>query len=98
MMFASLASLTRVLCGLNVLRAYTLVMPRRFMMSTMRLLEVMTPLRSRRGFDLPGAVTLMAVAPDRVHVAGDRIHPLGFGMFGHPVVGGAGNARYPALR
>ena len=48
--------------------------------------------------DLPGAVAFAAVAPDRVHVAGDRVHPLGFGMFGHPVVGGAGNARYPALR
>ena len=47
----------------------------------------------QRGLDLPGAVTLMAVAPDRVHVAGDRVHPLGFGMFDHPVVGGAGNAR-----
>lgn len=45
-MFASLASLTRALCGLNVLRAYALVMPRRFMMSTMRLPEAMTPLRS----------------------------------------------------
>ena len=40
----------------------------------------------------------MAVAPDRAHVAGDRVHPPGFGMFDHPVVGGAGNARYPALR
>ena len=50
------------------------------------------------GLDLPGAVTLMAVAPDRVHVAGDRVHPPGFGMFDHPVVGGAGNVRYPALR
>ena len=52
----------------------------------------------QRGLDLPGAVTLMAVAPDRVHVAGDRVHPPGFGMFDHPVVGGAGNAQYPALR
>ena len=52
----------------------------------------------QRGLDLPGAVTLMAVAPDRVHVAGDRVHPLGFGMFDHPVVGGAGNAQYSALR
>lgn len=40
----------------------------------------------------------MAAAPDRVHVAGDRVHPLGFGMFDHPVVGGAGNARHPASR
>ena len=46
----------------------------------------------QRGLDLPGAVTLMAVAPDRVHVAGDRVHPPCFGMFDHPVVGGAGNA------
>jgi len=45
-MFASLASSARVLCGLNVLRAYALVMPRRFMMLTMRLLEAVTPLRS----------------------------------------------------
>ena len=52
----------------------------------------------QRGLDLPGAVTLMAVAPDRVHVAGDRVHPLGFGMPGHPVAGGAGNARYSVLR
>ena len=52
----------------------------------------------QRGLDLPGTVTLMAVAPDRVHVAGDRVHPLGFGMPGHPVAGGAGNAQYPALR
>ncbi len=52
----------------------------------------------QRGLDLPGAVTLMAVAPDRVHVAGDRVHPLGFGMPGHPVVGRAGNVRYPASR
>ena len=56
------------------------------------------PFDGMRGLDLPGAVTLMAVAPDRVHVAGDRVHPPGFGMFDHPVVGGAGNARYPALR
>ena len=56
------------------------------------------PFYGMRGLDLPGAVTLMAVAPDRVHVAGDRVHPPGFGMFDHPVVGGAGNARYPALR
>ena len=52
----------------------------------------------QRGLDLPGAVTLMAVAPDRVHVAGDRVHPPCFGMFDHPVVGGAGNAQYSALR
>ena len=32
-----------------------------------------------------------------MHVAGDRVHPLGFGMFDHPVAGGAGNAQYPAL-
>ena len=51
-----------------------------------------------RHIDLPSAVTLMAVAPDRVHVAGDRVHPPGFGMSDHPVAGGAGNARYPALR
>ena len=50
------------------------------------------------GLDLPGAVTLAAVAPDRAHVAGDRIRTLRPGMPGHPVVGGAGNVRYPALR
>jgi len=52
-MFASLASLTRVLCGLNVLRAYALVMPRRFMMLTMRLLEAVTPLRSSAALIFP---------------------------------------------
>ena len=50
------------------------------------------------GLDLPGAVAFAAVAPDRVHVAGNRIHMLRPGMPGHPVVGGAGNVRYPALR
>ena len=50
------------------------------------------------GLDLPGAVAFAAVAPDRAHVAGDRIRTLRPGMPGHPVVGGAGNARYPALR
>ena len=40
----------------------------------------------------------MAVAPDRAHVAGDRIRTLRPGMPGHPVVGRAGNARYSALR
>ena len=50
------------------------------------------------GLDLPGAVAFAAVAPDRAHVAGDRIHMLRLGMPGHPVVGGAGNAQYPALR
>ena len=50
------------------------------------------------GLDLPGAVAFAAVAPDRAHVAGDRIHALGLGMLDHPVVGGAGNAQYPALR
>ena len=50
------------------------------------------------GLDFPGAVAFAAVAPDRAHVAGDRIHALGLGMPGHPVVGGAGNAQYPALR
>ncbi|BAQ99771.1 hypothetical protein BBBR_0733 [Bifidobacterium breve DSM 20213 = JCM 1192] len=52
----------------------------------------------QRGLDLPGAAALMAVAPDRAHAAGNRVHPLGFGMFDHPVVGGAGNARHPASR
>ena len=37
------------------------------------------------GLDLPGAVAFAAVAPDRAHVAGDRIRTLGFGMPGHPV-------------
>ena len=50
------------------------------------------------GLELPGAVAFAAVAPDRAHVAGDRIRTLGFGMPGHPVAGGAGNARYPASR
>ena len=50
------------------------------------------------GLDLPGAVAFAAVAPDRAHVAGDRIRTLRPGMPGHPVVGGAGNAQYPALR
>ena len=50
------------------------------------------------GLDLPGVVAFAAVASDRVHVAGDRIHALRLGMPGHPVVGGAGNAQYPALR
>ena len=42
------------------------------------------------GLDLPGAVAFAAVAPDRAHVAGDRIHTLRLGIPGHPVVGGAG--------
>lgn len=50
------------------------------------------------GLDLPGAVAFAAVTPDRAYVAGDRIHALRLGMPGHPVVGGAGNAQYPALR
>ena len=50
------------------------------------------------GLDLSGAVAFAAVAPDRAHVAGDRIHMLRLGMPDHPVVGGAGNAQYPALR
>lgn len=48
------------------------------------------------GLDLSGAVASAAVAPDRAHVAGDRIHTLRPGMPGHPAVGGAGNAQYPA--
>lgn len=50
------------------------------------------------GLDLSGAVAFAAVAPDRAHVAGDRIRTLRLGMFDHPVVGGAGNAQYSALR
>lgn len=50
------------------------------------------------GLDLPSAVAFAAVTPDRAYVAGDRIHALRLGMPGHPVVGGAGNAQYPALR
>ena len=50
------------------------------------------------GLDLPGAVAFEAVAPDRAHVAGDRIRTLRLGMPGHPVVGGAGNAPHPASR
>ena len=53
---------------------------------------------SQSGLDLPGAVASAAVAPDRAHVAGDRIHPLRPGTPGHPVAGGAGNARHPASR
>ena len=64
----------------------------------MRLLDAVTPLPFQGGLDLPGAVAFAAVAPDRAHVAGDRIRTLGFGMPGHPVAGGAGNARYPASR
>ena len=52
----------------------------------------------RGGLDLPGAVAFAAVAPGRAHVAGDWIRTLRLGMPDHPVVGGAGNARYPALR
>ena len=39
----SFASLTRVLWGLNVLRAYELVMPCSRMMLPMRLLDAVTP-------------------------------------------------------
>ena len=52
----------------------------------------------RGGLDLPGAVAFAAVASGRAHVAGDWIRTLRLGMLDHPVVGGAGNARYPALR
>ena len=38
------------------------------------------------GLDLPGAVASAAVAPDRAHVAGDRIHMLRLGMPSHPEV------------
>lgn len=68
------------------------------MMLPMRLLGAVTPLPFQGGLDLPGAVAFAAVAPDRAHVAGDRIRMLRPGMPGHPVVGGAGNVRYPALR
>ena len=44
------------------------------------------------GLDLPGAVAFAAVAPDRAHVAGDRIRTLRPGTPDHPVTGGAGNA------
>ena len=50
------------------------------------------------GLDFPGAVAFAAVAPDRAHVAGDRIRTLRPGTPGHPVTGGAGNVRYPASR
>ena len=53
------------------------------------------PLLSRAAL-IFGAVASAAVAPDRAHVAGDRIRTLRPGMPGHPVVGGAGNARHPA--
>ena len=46
-MFASLASSARVLCGLNVLRAYALVMPCSRMMLPMRLLDAVTPFLSK---------------------------------------------------
>ena len=88
----------RIPCGLNRLRAYALVMPCSRMMLPMRLLDAVTPLPFQGGLDLPGAVAFAAVAPDRTHVAGDRIRTLRPGMPGHPVVGGAGNAQYPALR
>lgn len=67
-------------------------------MLPMRLLDAVTPLLFRGGLDLPGAVAFAAVAPGRAHVAGDWIRTLRLGMLDHPVVGGAGNARYPALR
>lgn len=47
------------------------------------------------GLDLPGAVAFAAVAPDRAHVAGDRIHTLRLGMPDHPVTGGAGTPSIP---
>ena len=52
-MFASPASSARVLCGSDGLRAYALVMPRRFMMLTMRLPEAVTPLRSSAALIFP---------------------------------------------
>ena len=64
----------------------------------MRLLDAVTPLPFQGGLDLPGAVAFAAVAPDRAHVAGDRIRTLRPGMPGHPVTGGAGNTRHPASR
>ena len=67
-------------------------------MLPMRLLDAVTPLPFQGGLDLPGAVAFAAVAPDRAHVAGDRIRTLRPGTPGHPAVGGAGNARYPASR
>mgnify|MGYP000273106401 CR=1 FL=1 len=73
-------------------------MPCSRMMLPMRLLDAVTPLPFQGGLDLPGAVTLAAVAPDRAHVAGDRIRTLRPGTPGHPVTGGAGNVRYPASR
>lgn len=45
--------------------------------------------------DLPGAGASAAVAPDRAHVAGDRIHTLHPGTPGHPVTGGAGTPSIP---
>jgi hypothetical protein len=68
------------------------------MMLPMRLLDAVTPLPFQGGLDLPGAVAFAAVAPDRAHVAGDRIRTLRPGMPGHPVTGGAGNTRHPASR
>ena len=47
------------------------------------------------GLDLPGAVAFAAVAPDRAHVAGNRIHTLRPGTPGHPVTGGAGTPSIP---
>ena len=67
-------------------------------MLPMRLLDAVTPLPFQGGLDLPGAVASAAVAPDRAHVAGDRIRTLRPGTPGHPVTGGAGNVRYPASR
>ena len=50
------------------------------------------------GLDLPGAVAFAAVAPDRAHVAGDRIRTLRPGMPDYPVTGGAWNVRHPVSR
>lgn len=47
------------------------------------------------GLDLPGAVASAAVAPDRAHVASDRIHTLRPEMPGHPVTGGSGTPSIP---
>lgn len=52
-MSASPAPSARVLCGSDVPRAYAPAMPRRFMMSTMRLPEAVTPLRSSAALIFP---------------------------------------------
>ena len=73
-------------------------MPCSRMMPPMRFLDAVAPFLSRVALIFLAPWRSRAVAPDRAYVAGDRIHMLCLGMPGHPVVGGVGNVRYPALR